>query len=269
MLPVYRATQFLSVYDKKNRTKPWLVLVEAENDVKPYVVKLFDSKEIDLHDRVLKEVLGNLLAKEFDLPAPKAALIDLDEDFVSTIRDLDIIDELESKDYRLKFGTEEKKGVLPFNPNILSSRVAKQIVDIDTVFAFDCFIRNIDRNRHNPNLLANSNEVYLIDHEFAFHIDEKSSDEIVNQWFLQDRFYTHHVFYKYLKDSFKDDKRHCFDTFEDYLRNFNLNVLKRIFEQLKMYGFTEKNHNLIGDYIEKMKSNSSTFVQILKGKING
>jgi hypothetical protein len=268
MLPVYRAILFHDVYEKRNRTKPWLVSVNADGQIKQFVVKLFGTNSIETHDCVLKEVLGNVLAREFDLPVPNAALIDMGQEFASTLRNMELIEVLENADWRLKFGTEEQKGILPFN-NTLPRSEARQLVEIDTVFGFDCFIRNIDRNRGNPNLLVKSNEAFLIDHELAFQIDEKSSDEVLNHWFIQDRFFRDHVFFDYLKHSNKADRQEYFDTFEEYLRTLNVNMLNSYFEQLSGAGFSPKNHILIREYIEQMKRNSSIFAQILKGLING
>lgn len=268
MLPVYRAISFIDVYEKRNRTKPWLISVNAGGEIKPFVVKLFDTHSIETHDSVLKEVLGNVLARKFDLPVPNAALIDMGGEFASTLRAMNRIEALENADWRLKFGTEEQKGVLPFDSTLPRS-IARQIVEIDTVLGFDCLIRNIDRNRGNPNLLVRSNEAFLIDHELAFQIDLRSSDEVLNQWFLQDRFFKEHVFFDYLKHSHRAARQEYFDTFEEYLRTLNINMLNPYFEQLAGAGFSPKNHILIREYMEKMKGNSSIFAQILKGLING
>lgn len=43
MLPVYKAISFQRVLEKGGRTKPWLVLVQTEEKVAPYVVKLFET----------------------------------------------------------------------------------------------------------------------------------------------------------------------------------------------------------------------------------
>lgn len=268
MLPVYRAISFHGVYEKRNRTKPWLVSVNANGQIKQFVVKLFGTQSIDIHDSVTKEVLGNVLAKEFDLPVPNAALIDIGDDFSSTLRDFDAIETLDNSDWRLKFGTEEQKGVIPFDTS-LARYEAKQIVEIDTVLGFDCLIRNIDRNRGNPNLLIKSEEAYLIDHELAFQIDENSSDEIINRWFIRDRYFRDHVFFDYLKSSRMVDRKEYFNTFEEYLRTLNINKLNPYFQKLLDAGFSSKNHNLIREYLETMKNNSSIFVKILKGIING
>lgn len=268
MLPVYRAIAFHDIYSIKNRNKPWLVSVNADGQIKQFVVKLYGNKSIETHDCVCKEVLGNVLAREFDLPVPNAAFIDMGEDFTSTLRDMQVLEELENADYRLKFGTEEQKGVIPFDTSLSCSQ-AKEIIEIDTVLAFDCFIRNIDRNRANPNLLIKSDKAFLIDHEWGFQIDEKCGGEIIDNWFLPDKFFRYHVFFDYLKHSNKADRQGYFNTFEEYLRTLNINKLNPYFNQLVQLGFSSKNHNLIKSYIEKMKLNSSIFVKILKGIING
>lgn len=70
---------------------------------------MFKTELIELRDSVANEVIGNVLAKEFNLPVPKAALIDLDEDFIATLRNQELIQILDERDYRLKFGSELRR----------------------------------------------------------------------------------------------------------------------------------------------------------------
>ncbi|HUB59622.1 MAG TPA: hypothetical protein VL978_02905 [Puia sp.] len=94
MLPVYRAISFQRVAEKGGRTKPWVVLVDAGISVEPYVVKVFTPELIQEKDSVTREVLGNVLARQFDLNVPNAALIDFDDDFKDSVRDLNLLDHL-------------------------------------------------------------------------------------------------------------------------------------------------------------------------------
>jgi hypothetical protein len=115
MLPVYKAISFQRVLEKGGRTKPWIVLVQTDQGIVPYVVKLFEPAFVEERDPVANEVIGNTLAREFGLPVPKAALIDLDEDFVSTIRNPRLLEVLDLRDGRLKFGSELLEGSIRFN----------------------------------------------------------------------------------------------------------------------------------------------------------
>jgi hypothetical protein len=145
MLPVYKAISFIKILDKGGRTKPWLVFVNTGSKIKPYVVKIFDTQLIEERDSVTNEVLGNIIAKEFELPVPQVAFIDMDYDSIQTFRDFTLIDLLGSTDDRLKFGTEYLEGFVQFNTALFAISESKKIIDIDSVFAFDNLIRNADR----------------------------------------------------------------------------------------------------------------------------
>jgi len=265
MLPVYKAVSFRNILEKGARTKPWLVFAKTETGLKPYVVKVFDTQLIEFRDSVTNEVLGNILAKEFDLPVAKAALIDFSGDFIDTIPDFNLIDILALKDDRLKFGTELLDGYIQFNREILTSAEAKKIIDIDTVFAFDNLIRNRDRG-NSKNLLVNGYDAYLIDHELGFEAIPNAVSELMN-WRWDTRFCQNHIFYPYLKHSFQKHKEEYFTVFEEYLRSLNVNILDSYFRQLVASGFSDKNHDSIREYLAQMKLNSSNFTLVLRSII--
>ena len=98
MLPIYQAESFRRVLDKGGRTKPWLILVRTEAGTVPYVVKLFEPNAIADRDAVANEVLGNILAREFQLPVPQAALIEFNDTFLATVSDSSLLDVLERAD---------------------------------------------------------------------------------------------------------------------------------------------------------------------------
>src|SRR5690349_19386216 len=115
MLPVYNAISFVRILEKGGRTKPWVVVVQTPTGLKSFVVKLFETSLIDYRDSVTNEVAGNILAKEFGLPVPNAALIDFDARFLNTIRNQELQETLLNRDKRLKFATEEQVGYSPFD----------------------------------------------------------------------------------------------------------------------------------------------------------
>ena len=118
MLPIYKAVSFQSVLSG-GRTKPWLVLVDAGNQgIQPYVMKLFDTLNLDARDHVTAEVISYVLAREFDFNVPDAAFIETDENFLSTIQDQELYQLLERKDERLKFGSALVAGNYLFDPQI-------------------------------------------------------------------------------------------------------------------------------------------------------
>ena len=150
MLPVYKAISFNQIIDKGGRTKPWSVLVDTGNGLKPYVVKMFPTEMVEANNSVCKEVLGNVLAREFHLPVPKAALIEMDNAFQWTISDPEAQAKFEFVDERVKFGSELIVGNYLFNP-AFSKRQASNMIQLDNLFAFDNLIRNRDRGRGKPN----------------------------------------------------------------------------------------------------------------------
>ena len=265
MLQIYRATSLRDIAPT-GRTRPWVVTVRTPGGLKSYVVKLFNTPTIQHRDSVTNEVLGNVLARQFGLNTPQAALIDLDDSFKSTLRDLDLIEKLEFSDDRLKFGTELLDGNVS---NLLSfnSSEAREAVEIDTLFAFDNLIRNGDRTRNPTNLLVRSNEVYLIDHEFAFDIPQDVASDL-KSWYWPNRYADYHVCYEYLKKSILEYKMEYFNVFHEYLRHLNINGLTSYFEQLKSVGFSDAKHPIIKEYLSEVKINSNNFVNALKGKIS-
>ncbi|MGN6248892.1 MAG: HipA family kinase [Ginsengibacter sp.] len=265
MLPVYKAISFNKIIKKGGRTEPWIVIVNAGNTLKPYVVKLFESKLIETRDSVTNEVVGNVLAREFNIPVPNAALIDLDEDFVETIKDReDLLQILDERDYRIKFGSELLEGYFNFDYKAFSLKDVRKIIDIDNVYAFDNLIRNRDRNGVlKPNILIKSTNAFLIDHELGF---EDINDGIVNDmknWKWDRRFCDYHIFYNFLKNSPVKIKKEYFHEFGEYLKYLNVSTLEPYFSQLVGLGFNGNKHKLIQDYLSKMKQNSSNFTTIM------
>jgi hypothetical protein len=160
MLPVYRAISFDRIIDKGGRTHPWSVLVDTGAGIKPYVVKMFSAYAASQREHVCNEVLGNALARQFDLKVPQAAFIEMDMDFVMTISDFEAQQQFDLADERIKFGSELIEGNYLFNPSFTKGQAAK-MVELDSLFAFDNLIRNRDRNNGKPNLLVKGSSAYL------------------------------------------------------------------------------------------------------------
>lgn len=266
MLPIYRAISFNQVIDKGGRTRPWTVLVETPDGVKPYVVKMFTSQLVADRDSVTNEVLGNVLAAEFDLPVPKAAFIEMGEAFRMSIKDEDALMAFDLADDRLKFGTELIEGNVLFNASFTKVQASKMI-ELDTLFAYDCLIRNRDRNAAKPNLLVKSKSAYLIDHELGFEISPTLISEFRRgEW--EDRFYAHHIFRNYLYRTRQPGKLAYFNSFEEYLRMLNVKGLNPYLQQLKNEGYSADRHALILNWLAEAKQNYGNFVTLLKGFIS-
>jgi hypothetical protein len=267
MLAVYRAISFQRVLERGARTKPWLVLVQTRDRVESYVVKLFDTSQIIEKDSVANEVIGNVLAREFHLPVPSAALIELDADFLRTVRDPVLIDLLKKKDDRIKFGTVELPGVFRYDAATTTLAEARRMIEIDSVFAFDNLIRNPDRNEIKPNILARTKEAFLIDHELGFEIRAEIIQELAS-WIRSQRYYRYHIFYKLLKGAGHGEKQWFFNEFEECLRTLNVNVLQPYYRQLADHGYASPKHKVTMDYLFEMKRKSVNFVNLLRGLIS-
>ena len=266
MLPIYKAISFDSIL-AGGRTKPWLVFVETDNyGIQPYVMKLFDTINLNARDHVTAEVIGHVLAGEFDFNVPEAAFIEIDEDFIATIDDDELIRTIDHKDPRLKFGSALVASNNLFNPG-LEKKDAEKMLDIQTLFAFDNFIRNRDRNNHKPNILVKAGETFLIDHEMGLEINSDIIEEFqAGSW--DNRFINYHICRDYLYNASDRAKAKYFGTFEEYLRSLNLNKLSSYFKQLKDLGYSDDRHSIIINYFEEIKNNSAKFVTLLKEKLN-
>lgn len=230
--------------------------MNAGNSLKPYVVKLFKTELIELRDSVANEVIGNILAREFNLPVPAAALIDLDMDFISTLRNQELLEILEDRDDRLKFGSELLEGYFNFDYKAYNLTDVRKIIDIDAVYAFDNLVRNRDRNGLlKPNILIKSSEAFLIDHELGFEDINEDIIRNMKKWEWDRKFCDFHIFYTFLKGSPARIKKEYFHEFGEYLKYLNINALDSYFEQLINCGFSGKKHPLIRDYLTEFKLN--------------
>ncbi len=132
MLPIYKAVPPVKRIDRGGSTYPWIVHVQTEIGLQPYVVKLFTKKHIQQYNPVVKEVLANVLASEFDLSVPQPALIQFDDNFIRTL-DPKMKEELKGKDERIKFGCRYIKGATTYSPTL--NRKFFKKYDIETIFA--------------------------------------------------------------------------------------------------------------------------------------
>jgi hypothetical protein len=269
-LKILEAITLHSVIEKGGSTYPWVVLVQGdETNLAPYVVKLFTPKQIQQQNAVAKEVFGNILAKAFDLPVPEFALIEFGENFIKTLP-TELAFLLNSKDKRLKFGSRLAEGYSVFDPSNLSQGKIKTY-DIGSVFAFDNLVFNLDRGgaRNKPNLLVSDYDFLLIDHEqiLPFANDPNTDNDFVLKSFRQMQWkypYENHLFYPYLKKMRSGTKQKVFETFDEYLRTLNLNLLDEPARFLQEKGHPIGSLGLVKKYLTEIKQNSTSFNQLLQ-----
>lgn len=262
-LPIYNATSFNGIILKGGHSKPWVVSVNTENGLKPFVVKLYRTIDITARNKMTAEIFGCLLAKDFDLPTPQPAIIEFSEEFRMTLNKeseeiLNLLDE------RAKFGTEYYEGSFLFAPQI-PLQDANKIIPADTLYAFDYLICNRDRTQRKPNLLIKEGQGILIDHEMALEINKQTiSNFKESKW--DDR-YKYHLFYSSLRNNTDIEKSNYFNDFEFYLENLRFNQYNEIFKQLKDLGFSDLKEDLIEEYFSLIINDPRKFINILKESI--
>ena len=263
MLPELNAIAFEYQITFESRTHPWVVLAQTNGLApEPYVVKLFSKDEVEKNYALAKEVFATALANEFELSRPGPALINLNTaEFLSTLSN-DFVQQIYAKDHRVKFGCRYINGTFPFNDNLPLSYY-DQFDDIDSIFAFDNFIHNTDRNKGKPdNIRFKESNYYLIDHEYSLAVTQNILDEFDNgKWVYE---FANHIFYHYLL--LQKDKSGYFEHFENKLTTFNPDFLDSYEVQLQKHQFKPpyNDYQLLKSYLNQIKRKSKTFIKLLE-----
>jgi hypothetical protein len=178
-IPIYEAIDIIEIIPETvGHTKPWVVLANTPEGLKSYVVKLYNSIQVEEHFIVIREVVSNILAEEFDLKVPQFALISIPPD-LAFMQDSDAQQQYDNADDRPKFVTIQLNNVLTATKEIPKRYFTKRI-QIDTLYAFDNIIRNSDRGHPKMNLLMRPKEAILIDHELALRRQDIVNIDINN-----------------------------------------------------------------------------------------
>jgi hypothetical protein len=264
MLPIYEALEVIEVISEKaGHTKPWVVSAKTPDGVKLFVTKLYSTFDVNQSNCVTKEVICNLLAREFDLDAPQCVLIDIPE-YLTFKLSPEAQYQYENADHRLKFATLKLENVIIAIPQLAKKQFQRRI-SMDTLFAFDNLIRNADRGFDKTNLLLSPKTAHLIDHERAF--SEKDIRNInIDTLQLEDSFTKYHLFFPYLHKSRFVNKQSFFNDFSYYLNTLKINKLNNIFSQLRTEGFLDYSEPIY-NWIDQVKQNSTIFVDKLKGAV--
>jgi hypothetical protein len=264
LIPIYEAIQIVEVIDENvGHTKPWVVIANTPEGLKPFVVKLYTTEQVDGSFCVNNEVICNVLASEFELLAPKFALITIPDDITMNLNAAQQ-QQFYNTDPRPKFATELLSNV---NSAVigLPKQKYQKIISMDMLYAFDNLIRNADRGHRKTNLLLSPEYAYLIDHELAFQIQDIVNADIKTLQ-IEDRFTRYHLFYPYLKKVQSKTKQNYFNVFSEYLNYLNINVLTPYYNALANEGF-RSNSMQISHWLNEVKQNIPTFVSLLKGSL--
>ncbi|MFC0185601.1 hypothetical protein SAMN04515674_103378 [Pseudarcicella hirudinis] len=262
MLPIYKATTFESRIEKGGRTRPIIVTVRNDKrELQQFVVKLYNKTEVQVNMALAKDILTVALINEFDLLTPQPALIRFDDAFMKTLPD-ELSKEIIQKEARLNFGCEYLSGTNNFGKNI-SKNTLEGLSGIDTVFAFDILVGNLDRRFvEKSNLLIRNHDIYLIDHEFCLSTNHGFESWESPLWTFP---YHNHVFYPFLSGHNRQTIEGFFADFEELLKRLNVNVLDSYVEQIEKENFASPDIEILQKYLWNAKQNSHTFVNHLKG----
>ncbi|MBO9699937.1 MAG: hypothetical protein J7604_06985 [Sporocytophaga sp.] len=255
MLPVYQAISFIREIPE-GTTRPWLVNVLVEDKLVPYVVKIFNSKQEEDNQSTVREVLGSVLASEFDLLTPEPALIYFNDQFNDTLP-IELSKKVDPHTH--KFGCKYMEGAFPIN----TKSSTNYIIEADTIYGFDNLLFNVDRKRNKANSFLIKNEIYLIDHELClnFNIDSAINfDERVYE-------YKKHLFYRDLKDLGSVKKVYAFGTFQTNLKVLNLRTIEENLDLLEDLNHFLPQRDDIINYLAFVKTNNDKFVSYLKRSI--
>lgn len=168
MIPIYKAIMLEEGNLIGGTTLPCLMTVSNDKGIiqGKYVVKVFDTKNIEQYNPTNKEIIASYLAKEFDLSVPKMAIIEVSENIIKNL--------LGQEAYKSKllkagfyFGCEYIDNATSYFDEIKVSNY--DTWELETIFAFDALIRNFDRVIKKPNILFKNGSFILIDHELSLN----------------------------------------------------------------------------------------------------
>lgn len=151
---------------KSGRTVPCRLTCAHGNAVRVEVVAKFSAGCDRKINALVVEALAALLAADLDLPVPEPFLVEMDPDFILSVRDEAVLKMIQAGP-PLAFGSRH----LP--PGYVTWPIGKSIPKdafstAAEIFAFDLLIANDDRRPENPNCLFNGASLAIFDHEMAF-----------------------------------------------------------------------------------------------------
>lgn len=263
MLPVLKAISYEGELEGGS-TFPWKVIVSEGGGITTYAVKLYKKKAVDESFCVAKDVFSSVLATQFELETPEPALIEFPKSFIDGLSDKQK-EELSKKDGRLKFGCKLIDGALPYLDTLHKNSLEKY--PVDTIYAFDNFIKNGDRKvqEGKSNILMKETKAYLIDHENSLNGLLQAINIFPNDWVY---WQTNHIFYSYLYKSRPDTKLRYFENFLEILKGVNFDILDTYGAQLRKIGHhNEEEYFTMKEYFTTLQQRPEKFVNLLRQKL--
>jgi hypothetical protein len=164
MLTTVTATRFIKQMGS-GRTKP--CLLECEDDagnVVELVVK-YSAALMEKEKNLALEAIVAMLAADLRLPIAEPFVVEISQDFISTITDGTLATRLKDS-CNLAFGSALKTGVSAWLMN--QTVTTGQSQTAAEIAVFDQIVINSDRRPMNPNCLFSGDELVIIDHELCF-----------------------------------------------------------------------------------------------------
>lgn len=272
-MKILPATQFIEYMQKGGSTRPWIVLLMENGKETAYVVKLWNNKDYETQYPIVKEVLGNILAREFSLSTPDFALVDFSKDFINYALEDGQRAILKTKHKGLKFSTMLLDSAIVYAPSMHRNYLKEY--DFANLFAFDTLIYNFDRGRtpEKPNVLIQNNEFILIDHELSMPFIDNGHGFLngiltkLNEGEI-DFNYQKQLSFPYLKSLRTSSKLNLFDEFEENLSRLNINTIEGALKELTSVGVPCGHSEKIIEYLYILKRESRLFCKSLLRCIN-
>lgn len=148
------------------RTKPILINCERENGKEVEVVAKFSFGCDNSTDGLMREALAAMLAKDLGLPIPEPFVVNITPEFIGSIQNQEVATLLKKSD-QLGFGSSKLPNgffVWTSASGPLSRKLEQVALEI---MAFDAWLTNADRRVTNPNLLTDSDNFAIFDHELT------------------------------------------------------------------------------------------------------
>ncbi len=234
----------------------------ASGKPEKYVVKPFRVSPQRHYAPAAGEVFGAVLAAEFELPHPEPALIEFTPEFYSTLVPSQM-QQLKGAESNMYYGCRLLEGSFPYS----SARAKKTLMQYDagTIYAFDNLICNVDRRPDKPNLLLFEDDAYVIDHELACFVPEKTFTQLQKgRW---EHNYQGHLFYPTLRNPALFTAEKGFIDFTDYLRRLNPAVLLPYLDQLVEYHLPVRDFDRFMGYLYYQKAHSHQFAALLRATL--
>ncbi len=157
------ATQFVRAMTT-GRTRPLLFVAEDTDGNAHEVIVKFRRGDFT-HKGQVAELISALLASRLGLAVPTPAIVEVPAAFAELVPD--------SAADAVRDGGGPNFGSVLVEPGHTTwpqgTPIRGRLVDLAAeVFAFDLLVQNPDRRRGNPNLLARSESLVVIDHDQAF-----------------------------------------------------------------------------------------------------